>query len=207
MKACRYCAEAIQDAAIVCKHCGRDLNLVDSANAASRAVDEKVSPMAPAPKRTPGILLLALGCVLVAVVAAQFAREGVAGSTPRSQHDMTQVIPLADTAALEISAGGMQSISWDASRYRTCRVTGRIIGLAGGLKDVDVSVVDEDGFINLQNHTQVKAYFDSGKEAAVTVDLSLAGGKKYYVVISNAFSVFTSKTVQIQHLDAMCYLS
>lgn len=205
MKACRYCAEAIQDAAIVCRHCGRDLNPVDSTNAASGAADDRVSPIATAPKRTPGILLLTLGGVLVVAVAAQFARGGIAGSTPVSQREMTQVIPLADTSALEISAGGMQSISWDASRFRSCRVSGRIIGLAGGLKDVDVSVVDEDGFINLQNHAQVKAYFDSGKEAAVTVDLSLAGGKKYYVVISNAFSVFTPKTVQIQHLDATCY--
>lgn len=36
MRKCRFCAEEIQDAAIVCKHCGRDLIPGRTASAATR---------------------------------------------------------------------------------------------------------------------------------------------------------------------------
>jgi hypothetical protein len=58
MKTCRFCAEEIQDAAIVCKHCGRDL------------VAPASSPAAKRPTRWGRVLLIlcALGGVFFALI-------------------------------------------------------------------------------------------------------------------------------------------
>ncbi len=58
VKRCQFCAEEIQDAAIVCKHCGRDL------------VTQAASPVAPAPRKKPGAAKLLLGIVGIIIVLA-----------------------------------------------------------------------------------------------------------------------------------------
>ncbi len=79
-----------------------------------------------------------------------------------------------------------------------CAVSGRIIGLAGGNRDFQALIMDENSFLNWQTNHQAQAYWQSGQVAATNISARLAGPATYYLVVSNAFSPITAKTVKVQ---------
>lgn len=76
---------------------------------------------------------------------------------------------------------------------RNARLTGKF-SAQGGKNDIDCIVVDDDNFINFQNQTDFRIYYQSNYVSVGKVDLRLAAGN-YHIIFNNRVALLTNKTV------------
>lgn len=212
MRACPFCAEEIQDAAVVCKHCNRDIPAANTSSAAGgttlAAPPKKAAHDSGSGRKRNSVGLLVLVLLVLAVLV--MANSSNANSSPPpsgivSAVSSPSVTNIAMDKELVIRAGTFETFPWQVSSAQpTCSVTGHIEVTDGGSKDVDVMVLAADDYQNFTNGHEFKVYFQSGKTTAVTLNATSGQPGPLYLVVSNAFSVVSDKTVKFTNVQAVC---
>jgi ketosteroid isomerase-like protein len=124
------------------------------------------------------------------------AAASAAAAAPAAPPKAGITIPIAAGALPEIPP--QQVVRYDFQiPARVCTVTGQVEGIAGGNKDFEVLIVDDENFANWTAGRAARAYGTSGRVTSASINAPIPGPGSYHLVISNAFQVGVAKTVQV----------
>lgn len=216
LKCCPFCAEEIRAAAVLCKHCHREISdpLRGPIASSARPGAVPTQPVSGSPVRgRSGFLIGATaGAVgIVGVLAAFSSQTSPTSASIDARYGTSHIAPLpptvvriADTAGLEIEAEHFHAFSWTVRDERPCTLTGHVAGLAGGRKDVEILVLTADDLENWKRGLATAPIHQTGQVAAQRLDVALPGPGAYRLVLNNAFSLVTDKVVQVRDMRVTC---
>lgn len=77
----------------------------------------------------------------------------------------------------------------------SAQLSGSFTASGGSGNDIIVLVMDQTDFVNWQNGHQASTLYNSGQLTTASISASLSESGTYYLVYSNSFSTFSSKSV------------
>lgn len=218
---CRKCGTELPGNAVACWKCGHLIH--DQPLPQTQIVTPNQRGLSDFQVGCLAVFLLAVfvGLILVAVsyVRSLNSKEATTPTVqtplrppdyqPRVQEPVQPpppVVPIPEPPYVVMD--GVATIAPGQFNYRTFKINiqrrlkGNFKGQGGSRNDVQVMVLSENDFINYRNGNSYRTYYDSGRATVGEINIILGPGR-YYVVISNSWSIFSNKVAQVQlHLES-----
>jgi predicted nucleic acid-binding Zn ribbon protein len=189
---CPNCGKEIPDGSVFCLQCGRDVTSSSHKKPRSGMTALLI-----------GIVVVVLGGALVvglAVVAYLYNEQMKPDEQAGAPTRRTVSNPIRQPERMSIvdktfPVGAQQYVYYTIPlKPGMTHVMGHFTA-QGGSNDIEVLVLDQEGFTNFSNGHNAKTYYTSdGYVTTGSIDLNLSSGT-YYVVFNNARAVLTNKVV------------
>lgn len=193
---CTQCRTELPEGSQFCSKCGATQSVQ------SNSVAFKTGRVAGRRPFT-AIVLVGLGAILLLVIARSLVRTNQTNSANAFVKQMASIAAqpheqnIADQA-ITVKADGYAYYKFVVPSDATnVSVDGHFSASGGFGNDIEVYLLDEDGFANWQNRHSATSYYNSGRLTQGQIHARLAVAGSYYLVFNNNFSLITPKAVQV----------
>lgn len=207
---CSKCGGNVADGAQFCSNCGNGIG-VSVGGGAAAAAPARIQAQ---PKRS-GIRpwhVLVLFVLLIAALS-MYVMVTTRQELPQARQ-MQTTVPQLKRHTLSFGSGALTVAQARSSYFKMTvpadatdvQLQGHFTAQGGSGNDIMVQVMNDNEFVNWQNHHGQDTLWDSDKVTVGDIKLSLPNGAgTYYLLFNNSFSLITPKAVQ--HNITLTYLS
>jgi hypothetical protein len=141
------------------------------------------------------ISVLIMSVTAAAVIASVLGLN--ASHDSRVRDPLKLAVPITDTTFTVRNLGYVYDQFSVPAEAKNISVNGHFVANGGTGNDIEVYVLNADGFANFRNGHDATTLYSSGRLTQNSMRISLPSGEAtYYLVFNNKYSLLSSKTVQ-----------
>ncbi len=204
---CQKCRAELPDGSQFCSKCGAPIEYTLIGSCITPPKLASLTASTSEKTKSSGKLigwLAILALIFLAYVGGRIFSSRQTTPHPRPVMEIQRPVPQAHTVTITNTAFTVKAASFSYFKFdvppnaANVVVSGHFTATGGSGNDIELSLMNEDNFVNMQNGHEASVFYKSGRvtQSSMGVDLPSAPAT-YYLIFDNRFSLLTPKAVQV----------